>query len=257
MKKSKHISCATVNERLRLSKKVYAYAKEHSVSWNKASDELGISRHVFHNTVNDWRLGRVTSSSKNAAKQIIGMAIECNRLFSKNKRSLKSWDDVEVGKGVAIWKRRLQEAKKLHALSMKEGICLSRAAQKLGYSQSEFGKVISLWIEGRIGANVTHLAEQVLDLVLEVNRLHGINSQYKTWGDIKRAIKQRRPSAGSDVEKEALPLFQSKPADANARLNSQSLFLVQKLTGKTEQEITEEAIAMYCKAILQDYVSTL
>ena len=54
-----------------------------------------------------------------------------------------------------------------------------------------------------------------------------------------------------------LPLFQSKPVDANARLNSQSLFLVQKLTGKTEKEITEEAIAMYCKAILQDYVSTL
>ena len=264
----KRVSKDKLRERMEIAEKVYAYCVENSVGWNEAARAFGKAVYICRETVREWRNDCFGADERVLARDLIQMILDCNQAFCKSNRVLKTWDDVEMRLSSSRIKSHLFSARQIHKKALSEKVGWADACIACGVESTVYYNILTKWINGKMPVEETEMARAIIDLMLEVNRKHGSRNKYNTWADIEQKMKKKKVSKNpSPVQQEPelplfqakpeLPLFQAKPVDANARLNSQSLFLVQQLTGKTKQEVTEEAIAMYCKAILKDYVSTL
>ena len=142
---------------------------------------------------------------------------------------------------VAI-KRRRQEAQAVYDYCMENKVSVHDSIKADGLDDSCFYNTLRDYRKGFIRDSDKKEASEIIDMLLYLNRKFSRQAKYLTWSDVHEGTDHISMTS-------CLPLFQKQ--------GSKNLALVQQLTGKTEQEITEEAIAMYCKAILQDYVSTL
>jgi len=155
------------------------------------------------------------------------------RLLMKKERKKTS--------SLAIARRR-REAQAVYDYCMKNKVSLHDSIKVGGMDDSCFYNTLRDYRKGLIADSGKKEASEIIDMLLRLNQEFSRQAKYLTWEDVHQGSEQMPVSVD-------LPLFQKQV--------NKNLVLVQQLTGKTEQEITKEAIAMYCKAILQDYVSTL
>lgn len=142
--------------------------------------------------------------------------------------------------------RRLQEAKKIRESCVKHGISINDAAAQGDFFPSCFYNTVRDWRDGTLSEGQKVKAKEVLEILFFLNKSFSKTAKITGWDYFEKAeVHEQRG------------LFSLQPEKKEDSASKSAIEAAMFLTGKTREELADEALDKYCKELIREYMANL